>query len=92
MLWLAQNPDLAHSTGRITDAQWENLMNGMSMNDGLDENGNRIVDDTPASSGGGGSSPSWAQGGWDPGNHTEYSKNLQALIATNRANGKYTYG
>ena len=79
MLWLAQNPDLAHNTGRITDAQWQNLKNGKSMNDGLDENGNRIV---TASSGGGGG-VSVGEGGWDPGNHTEYSKNLQNKIANN---------
>lgn len=89
MLWLAQNPDLAHNTGRITDAQWENLKNGKSMNDGLDENGNRIV--TASSGGGGGSSPSWAQGGWDPGNHMQVSKDIQATIAANRAAGKYTF-
>ena len=52
-LWLAQNPDLAHNTGRITDAQWENLKNGKNMNDGLDANGNRIVSAAPAASGGG---------------------------------------
>lgn len=55
-LWLAQNPDLAHNTGRITDAQWENLKNNKNMTDGLDANGNRIVSAAPAASGGGGSS------------------------------------
>ena len=65
MLWLAQNPDLAHNTGRITDAQWENLKNGKSMNDGLDENGNRIV---AASSGGGGVSyDQWGNPSYGPG-------------------------
>lgn len=48
-LWAAQNPDVAHATGRITNDQYDNLKNGRQMNDGLDENGNRIV---AASSGG----------------------------------------
>lgn len=48
--WAAQYADLAHATGQITDDQYDNLKNGKQMNDGLDENGNRIV---AASSGGG---------------------------------------
>lgn len=48
-LWAAQNPDVAHATGRITNDQYDNLKHGRQMNDGLDENGNRIV---VASSGG----------------------------------------
>lgn len=66
-LWLAQNPDLAHNTGRITDAQWENLKNGKNMNDGLDANGNRIVTAAPASSGGGVSYDQWGNPSYGPG-------------------------
>lgn len=80
MLWLAQNPDLAHNTGRITDAQWENLKNGKSMNDGLDENGNRIV--TASSGGSGYVNDHFGIGdlGWDPGNHSQTWKNIQADV------------
>lgn len=79
MLWLAQNPDLAHNTGRITDAQWQNLKNGKSMNDGLDENGNRIVTASSGDGGGGNSG-----GGWDPGNHYAVSKaNYNRVTGTN---------
>lgn len=95
-LWAAQNPDVAHATGRITDDQFDNLKNGRQMNDGLDENGHRIA--TAATTGGSGVSYNWdgtpnwgVNGGWDPGNHSQYSKDLQALIATNRANGNYTF-
>ena len=50
LLWAAQNPDLAHNTGRITDDQYNNLVSGKNMNDGLDENGKRIIS-TPAGNG-----------------------------------------
>lgn len=50
LLWAAQNPELAHNTGRITDDQYNNLINGKNMNDGLDENGKRIIS-TPAGGG-----------------------------------------
>lgn len=80
--WVAQYPDVAHVTGQITDDQYDNLKNGRSLNDGLDENGKRIV---ALSSGGGGSSgvsydwwgnPSYGagQGGWDPGNHAAVNR------------------
>ena len=50
-VWAQQNPDLAYIIGRITAAQRDNIKNNRPINDGLDENGNRIA---TASSGGGG--------------------------------------
>lgn len=69
LLWASQNPDLAHNTGRITDDQFNNLKAGKSMNDGLDENGKRIIPAAAASGGGGNGG-----GGWDPGNRSYVSK------------------
>lgn len=73
LLWASQNPDLAHNTGRITDDQFRNIKAGKSMNDGLDENGKRIISAAAAAaaSGGGGNV---GGGGWDPGNHSYVSK------------------
>lgn len=68
LLWASQNPDLAHNTGRITDDQFRNIKAGKSMNDGLDENGKRIISAAAAAASGG------ASGGWDPGNHSYVSK------------------
>ena len=50
-IWAQQNPDVAYVVGRITKDQRDNIKNGRPINDGLDENGNRIV---AVSSGGGG--------------------------------------
>lgn len=76
LLWASQNPDLAHNTGRITDDQWNNLKNGKSMNDGLDENGKRIISAAAAAASGGGGNGSfgYSTGGWDPGNHYAINK------------------
>lgn len=63
LLWAAQNPDLAHNTGRITDDQYNNLVSGKNMNDGLDENGKRIIS-TPA---GGGTSIDYSVSPWRTG-------------------------
>lgn len=63
LLWAAQNPDLAHNTGRITDDQYNNLVSGKNMNDGLDENGKRIIS-TPA---GGGASIDYSVSPWRTG-------------------------
>lgn len=63
LLWAAQNPDLAHNTGRITDDQYNNLINGKNMNDGLDENGKKIIS-TPA---GGGASIDYSVSPWRTG-------------------------
>lgn len=54
-IWQQQNPDVAYITGKITRDQRDNIKAGRPINDGLDENGNRIV---PLRSGGG--------GGWTP--------------------------
>ena len=70
LLWASQNPDLAHNMGRITDDQFNNIKNGKSMNDGLDENGKRIISAAAAAASGGGN----GGGGWDPGNHSYVSK------------------
>lgn len=70
LLWASQNPDLAHNTGRITDDQFDNIKNGKSMNDGLDENGKRIISAAAAAASGGGN----GGGGWDPGNRSYVSK------------------
>lgn len=40
--WAAQNPKLAFSTGSITKDQYNNLISGKPINDGLDEYGVRI--------------------------------------------------
>lgn len=89
-LWAAQNPDLAHNTGRITDAQYENIKSGKQMNDGLDENGNRIV--VPAT-GGGGSNNYFGLSdlGWDVGNHSSTWKQIQQDVSDAHS-GKYTNG
>ena len=50
--WAAQNPDLAYLAGQLTPDQYQNLAAGRPLNDGLDENGVRIV--ALRSSGGGG--------------------------------------
>lgn len=49
--WYAQDPNLAYMMGAITTDQRDNLLNNRPINDGLDENGTRVV---PAGSGGGG--------------------------------------
>lgn len=85
-LWAAQNPDLAHNTGRITDDQFNNIKNGKSMNDGLDENGKRTIS-AAAASGGGNNYFGITSGGWDPGNHSDYWKNIQNLVSTAHENG-----
>lgn len=86
LLWASQNPDLAHNTGRITDDQFDNIKNGKSMNDGLDENGERII--SAAATGGGGNNYfGITGGGWDPGNHSDYWKNIQNLVSTAHENG-----
>ena len=71
LLWASQNPDLAHNTGRITDDQFNNIKAGKSMNDGLDENGKRIIPAVAAAAVSGGGN---GGGGWDPGNHYAVSK------------------
>lgn len=86
LLWASQNPDLAHNTGRITDDQFDNIKNGKSMNDGLDENGKRIIS-AAAASGGGNNYFGITGGGWDPGNHSDYWKNIQNLVSTAHENG-----
>ena len=89
LLWASQNPDLAHNTGRITDDQFNNIKNGKSMNDGLDENGKRIISAAAAAaaSGGGNNYFGITGGGWDPGNHSDYWKNIQNLVSTAHENG-----
>lgn len=90
LLWAAQNPDLAHNTGAITDDQFNNIKNGKRINDGLDENGKRIV---VPSSGGGGSNTYFGIGslGWDPGNHSSTWKQIQQDVEDAHS-GKYTGG
>lgn len=61
-LWAAQNPDVAHAAGRITNDQYDNLKNGRQMNDGLDENGKRIV--SAPSYAGVDTSALWAKPSW----------------------------
>lgn len=89
LLWASQNPDLAHNTGRITDDQFRNIKAGKSMNDGLDENGKRIISAAAAAaaSGGGNNYFGITGGGWDPGNHSDYWKNIQNLVSTAHENG-----
>ena len=87
LLWASQNPDLAHNTGRITDDQFNNIKNGKSMNDGLDENGKRIISAAAAASGGGNNYFGITGGGWDPGNRSDYWKNIQNLVSTAHENG-----
>ena len=53
-IWAAQNPGLAYISGNITEGQYNNLIAGRPINQGLDENGNVIGG--VASGGGGGSS------------------------------------
>lgn len=85
--WAAQYADLAHATGQITDDQYDNLINGKQMDDGLDENGKRIVVATPTYSGGGDGGSSWqSNAGWDPGNHSFVSQ-----AAYNHATGTNYY-
>ena len=48
-IWASQNPDLAYLSGNITKDQLDNLKGKRPMNEGLDENGNRI----PGAGGGG---------------------------------------
>lgn len=60
--WAAQYADLAHATGQITDDQYNNLKNGKQMNDGLDENGKRII--VPSSGGGVDTSALWGKPSW----------------------------
>lgn len=88
LLWASQNPDLAHNTGRITDDQFDNIKNGKSMNDGLDENGKRIIPTAAAAASGGGNNYfGITGGGWDPGNRSDYWKNIQNLVSTAHENG-----
>lgn len=89
LLWAAQNPDLAHNTGAITDDQFNNIKNGKQINDGLDENGKRIVPISTGGSGGGNTYFGIDRGslGWDPGNHYQASKDLQQSIANAHAMG-----
>ena len=49
--WAAQNPQLAYQMGIVTKDQYDNLLAGRTIDDGLDENGVRVV---PLPSGGGG--------------------------------------
>lgn len=60
-IWASQNPDLAYLSGNITKDQLDNLKGKRPMNEGLDENGNRI----PATGGGGGNygGDPWGYGG-----------------------------
>lgn len=74
-LWAAQNPDIAHATGRITNDQYDNLKNGRQMNDGLDANGNRIV---VASSG---RSSGWTFDPWYGGQARDTSKSSSSGLA-----------
>lgn len=94
LLWAAQNPDIAHNTGAITDDQFANLKAGKQMNDGLDENGKRIAVASSGGSGGGNTYFSLDRGslGWDPGNHTQTSKDLQQHIADANAAGGHFLG
>lgn len=89
LLWASQNPDLARNTGRITDDQFRNIKAGKNMNDGLDENGKRIISAAAAAaaSGGGNNYFGITGGGWDPGNHSDYWKNIQGLVRTAHENG-----
>lgn len=87
LLWASQNPDLAHNTGRITDDQFNNIKNGKSMNDGLDGDGKRIIPAAAAASGGGNNYFGITGGGWDPGNRSDYWKNIQNLVSTAHENG-----
>ena len=60
-IWASQNPDLAYLSGNITQAQRDNIKGGRPMNEGLDENGNRIV--TASSGGGSVENDPWGYGG-----------------------------
>lgn len=60
--WAASNPQLALATGAITQSQYDNLIMGKPMNEGLDESGNRVavasrVYNDPWAYGGGGWNP-----------------------------------
>lgn len=79
--WAAANPIPAYINGQITADEYYQITGEYPF--GYTPPGAAV------SSGGGGGGV--GQGGWDPGNHTQYSKDLQALIAANRAAGKYTY-
>lgn len=41
--WAAQNPQLAYGTGQLTADQYQNLLGGRPLNDGLDANGMRVT-------------------------------------------------
>lgn len=41
--WVAEHPQLALTTGAITQGQYDNIVNGKPINEGLDANGNRIA-------------------------------------------------
>lgn len=87
-LWVAQNPDLARQTGSITEAQYNNLIAGIDMNEGLDENGNEIVDESAtANTGTYNDWSGYSTGGWDPGNH--YYVNQVAYNAATNPTAKY---
>lgn len=52
-IWQQQNPDVAYITGKITKDQRDNIKAGRPINDGLDENGKRVVPLRSGGSGGG---------------------------------------
>lgn len=60
-LWAAENPQLAYNAGRITADQRDNLLNNRAINDGLNENGVRVVP-LPRASSGGGDGGGWSSG------------------------------
>ena len=85
-LWAAENPQLAYNAGRITADQKDNLLNNRAINDGLDENGVRVVP-LPKASGGGGNNWYYDDGGrYDTSNNSwqgtaaEYNANLAAYL------------
>lgn len=59
-LWAAEHPQLAYNAGRVTRDQYDNLINNRPINDGLDENGVRVVPLPVARSGRGSSGPALA--------------------------------
>jgi hypothetical protein len=41
--WAQQNPELAYVSGQITQDQYQNIIHGHPINEGLDENGNSLT-------------------------------------------------
>ncbi len=99
MLWAAQNPDLAYNTGRITADEYF-IMTGKRPA-GWEASGGKTLADLvdgylPKATGGsssGGGTPALGTsiipsvGGWDPGNHSQYWKDIQKDVAYHQGQG-----